>query len=60
MRHLGIFANGMRLEGAPLCRNSVYMHRSVTALSSNVLVQGIPCDALHIMGMFRDLVDAFP
>jgi hypothetical protein len=60
MWHAGILAYGMRLKRTTgFSRDPVDMHRSVTTLGGNILIQGIPGNPLNIMGMLSNLVNTF-
>lgn len=58
MRHFSVFSDGMYLQRRSLGRYAVNMHRSVTALCGDILIHWIPCDALDVMTMLDDLLEA--
>jgi hypothetical protein len=35
------------------------VHRAIAALGGEVFIQWIPCDALNIVAVFSDFVEAF-
>jgi len=56
-----VFTDSVHLQLAgTLGGNLVDMHRPITALGRDVLVHGIPSDALYVVVMLYDLLDAFP
>jgi hypothetical protein len=57
--HACVFPHGVRFECPTLCGDAVDVHRTVAALRRNVLVERIPGDALHVVGVFGDFMHAF-
>ena len=57
--HACILSYGMSLKGPLFRRDAVYVHRPVAALRRNILVQRIPCNALHIVVVLCDFMDTF-
>lgn len=45
-------------QGVVAMTDRVYLDRSIAALRSKILVEGIPCDALHKVRMILDLMHA--
>jgi len=61
VRHTGVAPNGVRSfektrfgEG-----EAVDVHGAVAALGGNVFVEGVPGDALHVVGVFSYFLQAF-
>jgi hypothetical protein len=57
--HPCVFPHSVRFECPALCGDAVDVHRAVAALRRDVLVERIPRDTLHVVGMFGDFVYAF-
>ena len=56
-----VFPDGMNLQLAgPLGGDLMDMHRPIAALCRNVLVHGVPGDALYVVAVLHNLFDAFP
>ena len=60
MHHLGISAKSVHLQNALLVRDAINMHRSVTTLGCNIFIKRIPGNALNIVIVFSDFMNAFP
>ena len=58
MNHLGILTSGVDFEYARFVGYAVYVHRAITALSGDVLVQRVPRNALDVVIMFGDFMKA--
>ena len=56
--HTRILAYSMELESAMFGRNAIDMHGPIATLCSNVFVEWVPCDALDVMVVLSNLVDA--
>lgn len=59
VRHSSILANGMRLEAALFVGDAIDVHGSITALGSDVFIQGVPCYTLNKVIVLCNLMDAF-
>lgn len=57
--HAGVFPNRVSLESSLFGRDAVNVHGAVAALRRNVLVQGVPGNALHVMIVFGYLMNTF-
>lgn len=56
--HSRVLAHSVKVKAPVLGGNAVNVHGPITALSSNILVEWIPCNALDIVIVFGNLVDA--
>lgn len=59
VRHLHVLAYRMHFEGTVFVLEAIDVHGSVATLGSNVFVQRVPRDTLHVMVMFGNFVYAF-
>jgi hypothetical protein len=60
MWHTSVFPNSVNLK----CTSgfggyAIDVHGAITALGSDILVEWVPSDSLHIVEMLRDLVYTF-
>ena len=59
VREFGVFTDRVDLKDARFVGDAVYVHRSVTTLGGDILVKGVPSDALYVVIVLRDFMYAF-
>ena len=59
MGNTSVLADSMHFQGTLLGGDIVDVHGSIAALSSNIFVEGVPCNSLHVVIVLREFEHAF-
>lgn len=59
VRQTSVLPHSMSFEIALFSGYAIDVHRTVAALGSDVFVEGVPSDALHVVTVLSNLVNAF-